>query len=567
MKNLLTKKEILLIEQLNENVVPWNKSALGILSNAALRPFSWLSGSIKKNIKKQQINNLVRQYGLEIVNAIHKVDNDIEIDDTLENEPDTVDTKKEKTTDNLTIVDAPKYLEKFKKELNTLTSIKPEVKKFLKLENKDLKNTEYINMRSIIDSVVNSIDINGFKTFLYKNDIPGTENYEKVIQNFDSNTSVILKYDNVRDFINKYHSVSGAVSMLKSFIKNLSNLEDLYDLTILELESQINPGEINESNGYKLPKNITSIFSQDTLHKIENIPDIKKKIDGVINKVRLNTIAYEANYIIDNSDKQKVELQHLWEIGIQNIRDYFQNIIDPNTLPITPTGTIDNKVKEDIKTDQKQLSELQKLDIVDTFPVGEEFDKEKVYALECVITGQNNKNIRTILLVTPVDSFTESITDNNFRYFKVFGGYEYDKSIKRINIFKSLTNNKELINGFEKDTSTYYFAIQNIKPASKSVTMFLYSNSGKMFFNNTESDVDQISDILKKQKGNTLSTGLKNIEKIGNTIKILINQRFVVKDENIKSNKYPNISPEDVLNDTNSKRAVTNHKKLLNILS
>lgn len=566
MKNLLTKKEILLIEQLNENVVPWNKSALGILSNAALRPFSWLSGSIKKNIKKQQINNLVRQYGLEIVNAIHKVDNDIEIDDTPENEPDTVDTK-EKISDDSTIADAPKYLEKFKKELNTLTSIKPEVKKFLNLENKDVKNTEYINMRSIIDSVVNSIDINGFKTFLYKNDIPGTENYEKVIQNFDSNTSVILKYDNVRDFINKYHSVSGVISMLKDFIKNLSNLEDLYDLTTLELELQINPEGINESTGYKLPKNITSIFSQDTLHKIENIPDIKKKIDGVINKVRLNTIAYEANYIISNSDKQKVELQHLWEVGIQNIRDYFQNIIDPNTLPIKPTGTIDNKVKEDIKTDQKQLSELQKLDIVDTFPVGEEFDKEKVYALECVITGQNNKNVRTILLVTPVDSFTESITDNNFRYFKMFGGYEYDKTIKRINIFKSLTNNKELINGFEKDTSTYYFAIQNIKPSSKSVTMFLYSNSGKMFFNNTESDVDQISDILKKQKGNTLSNGLKNIEKIGNTIKILINQRFVVKDENIKSNKYPNISPEDVLNDTNSKRAVSNHKKLLNILS
>lgn len=566
MKNLLTKKEILLIEQLNENVVPWNKSALGILSNAALRPFSWLSGSIKKNLKKQQINNLVRQYGLEIVKAIHKVDTDIEIDDTLETEPDTVDTK-EKPIDNSTIADAPKYLEKYKKELNTLTSIKPEVKKFLNLENKDLKNTEYINMRSIIVPIVNSIDIKGFKIFLDNNDIPGTENYEKVIQNFVNNAGIILKHDNVRDFFNEYQSVAGGVSMLKTFIKNLSDLEDLYDLTILELELQINPEEINESTGYKLPKNITSIFSQDTLNKIENIPNIKKKMDSAINKVRLNTIAYEANYIIDNSDKQKAELQHLWEVGIQNIRDYFQNIIDPNTLPIKPTGTIDNRVKENIKTDQKQLSELQKLDIVDTFPVGEDFDKEKVYALECVITGQNNKNLRTILLVTPVDSFTESITDNKFRYFKMFGGYEYDKSIKRINIFKSLTNNKELINGFEKDTSTYYFAIQNLKPASKPVTMFLYSNSGKMFFNNTETDVDQISDILKKQKGNTLDTSLKNIEKIGNTVKILINQRFVVKDENIKSNKYPNISPEDVLNDTNSKRAVSNHKKLLNILS
>ena len=48
MRNLLSKKEVLILEQ----AVEWNKSALGMLTNAVLRPISWLKGSIKRGVKK-----------------------------------------------------------------------------------------------------------------------------------------------------------------------------------------------------------------------------------------------------------------------------------------------------------------------------------------------------------------------------------------------------------------------------------------------------------------------------------------------------------------------------------
>ena len=48
MHNILTKEQVLLLEK----AVDWDKSALGILTNAMLRPISFLKGSIKKGIKK-----------------------------------------------------------------------------------------------------------------------------------------------------------------------------------------------------------------------------------------------------------------------------------------------------------------------------------------------------------------------------------------------------------------------------------------------------------------------------------------------------------------------------------
>ena len=55
MHNILNKEQVLLLEK----AVDWDKSALGILSKAILRPISFLTGSISKGIKKQQMNTLV----------------------------------------------------------------------------------------------------------------------------------------------------------------------------------------------------------------------------------------------------------------------------------------------------------------------------------------------------------------------------------------------------------------------------------------------------------------------------------------------------------------------------
>lgn len=53
--------------------------------------------------------------------------------------------------------------------------------------------------------------------------------------------------------------------------------------------------------------------------------------------IRLNTLLYEANYIINkaksNADKNDKDdhanaLQRLWDVGIQNTNDYLQDVID-----------------------------------------------------------------------------------------------------------------------------------------------------------------------------------------------------------------------------------------------
>ena len=570
MKNILNKKELLLLGKLNENVVPWNKSALGILSNAALRPFSWLTGNIKSGLKNQQINNLIQQYGLEVVKAIHKIDTDgivgpDIIDGETKKEQEQGDTNNDTNSD--TLIDKPLiYLNKFKEQLNVLQKMKPAVQEFIKLDDLDLKNTEYLKLRKMVNSISDIVEIDEFYKFLRSHEIPGTDEYEEIIGTYKKYVKQILETENVRYYINILQSVAGILKQLKHFIKILSDLEDLYDLAILEIEDQLKTN-ISESNGYRLPKDVTSLFSQKTLDKIENIPDIKEKMENTINKVRINTIAYEANYIIETSEKEKTKLQYKWQLGIQNIRDYFQNIIDPNLLPITSSSSIDTKTKSQIQKDQKQLSELQKLDITKTFPVAGDFDSNDLYAFECVITGQNGKNLRTILLLSPVEDFKESITDNKFRYFKIFGGYKFDKSIERINIFKYLTNNQKMINDFEKDTSYYYIAIQNVKPASKSDLMFIYSADGKMFFNNSADDINTISSALQKYKDKNLANSLKKIDKFGNNMKLLINQRFVIDNKNIEEGKYPSITTNAIRNSTDVKRTINNHKKLIKILS
>ena len=139
MKYLLTKEQVLLKESIliSEKAVDWNKSALGILTGAVLSPLSWLTGSIKKGIKKSQLNGLAIQWGLEYVKALEALDKNVDVEqdagvaDEGEGDTDTETTPVAPVDDKafkITEESKPKLLESLKKEQAYFDSINTVIK-------------------------------------------------------------------------------------------------------------------------------------------------------------------------------------------------------------------------------------------------------------------------------------------------------------------------------------------------------------------------------------------------------------------------------------------------------
>ena len=131
MKYLLNRDEINII---TEKAVDWDKSALGILTNAVLSPISWLAGSIKTGIKKSQLNGLALQWGLEYVKALQALDKNITVkqdggvsEDDVETTGASTDTS---NSDEYKITDANKQssLDTLKKEMTYFESLNTAIK-------------------------------------------------------------------------------------------------------------------------------------------------------------------------------------------------------------------------------------------------------------------------------------------------------------------------------------------------------------------------------------------------------------------------------------------------------
>jgi len=101
--------------------------------------------------------------------------------------------------------------------------------------------------------------------------------------------------------------------------------------------------------------------------------------------------------------------------------------------------------------------------------------------------------------------------------------------------------------------------------------MFVYSFKGKVFFNDEIYDNidDQLANNIKqelaKDKVKDFTTSLKSWRNFGNTFTLLINNKFLVDTDNLKS--YPGIELNDLTNDVNLDKAQSNHNKLINILN
>ena len=551
MKHLLTKQQVLLLENYiknnivfeNKGRVSWDQSVLGILTNAALRPISWLTGSIKKGIKKQQIETLVKQWGLEYVNAIKSVD-------TGESkQAEEQDTKEE---ESISKEDVKQLLNDISNQEQSLIEYKPLFKAFLQLKHIDTRNNEFNKLKQDLSQI--NVDFNSILELNKEVTIPNTEKIDDYINKFKDKLKPYLESTDVRDFINNVGGINKVSEHTKIVVRLLEEIEDIYDISKNHFESNEKYHIILESSAYKLPNDITDIFPQSYLNEIKSL-DKKDEITKAVNTVRLNTIMYEANYIIEQSKEGKnvnsAELQKIWDIGIQNMNDYFQDVISVESIMSNVTGRVDGGTKETIEKDQQRLSDLQNMKITETFPVGESFDEKALYAFDCVITGQNKKRLTTKILLTPTPKFARDIEGQKYYFFRVFGGYSWDKGNKktiRTNIFQNLTNNQSMINNFKSEDNAYYIGFVDTRPSDKGKNMYIYSNTGKIFHDNT---VKEYADI----------TDFNNFDKIGNIMKISINQRFIIETENIES--FPGITPNELTEIKGYKNSVTNHTLLI----
>jgi hypothetical protein len=349
-----------------------------------------------------------------------------------------------------------------------------------------------------------------------------------------------------------------------------------YAVNIKNLSEKANESAmILEAKSFKIPNRVQDLLAADELDYYKQKPDIKNLTFPKINLKRLDSIKYEANFILNKSKDPKsseknADLLRVWEMGIKNVNDYFQEVIDVDKVMTEVKGVVDGKVEQIVKDNSAKIDKLQGLGISEVVPVGTKFNVNKLYAFECTITGQNNKAENTILMMSPTAEFAETIDDKNYYWFKLLGAYDYDlksSKIVRKNLFTNLTSNKAITNNFNNVEAAYYAVFTNLRSDPRAFYFEIYSNKGKFFYNGKViDDVDTVADDIKTYKQDKFVSTRKQIASVSNFFKIKINQRFLVDDANIVANKYPGIQMADLKTDKGIDAAKANHSKFMALL-
>ena len=245
---------------------------------------------------------------------------------------------------------------------------------------------------------------------------------------------------------------------------------------------------------YVIPREPNELISEiDLSQLVKENPKIKEEATKRVNLKRLDILLYEAQFILnktrtsgaaDKPGETNADLQRVWDIGIKKINDYFQSVIDVDSVMKQVKPEADQKKKDQLVKDEAQISNLENMNITEVFKVGEKFDPNKVYAFDCTVTGI--KSITTTLLVSPTTKFVDDNSDTTQYWFKLLGAYRYDEKSKKtmkINIFKSIVSNQKIIN----NNTYHYLAMRNLRPSTNSGSYaFLYSNFGNIYYNNEE---------------------------------------------------------------------------------
>lgn len=332
---------------------------------------------------------------------------------------------------------------------------------------------------------------------------------------------------------------------------------------------------INEAK-YVIPREPNELISEiDLKALLQENPKIREEATKRVNIKRLDILQYEAQFILNKTktagtnnqpSETNADLQRIWDLGIKKINDYFQSVIDVDTVMKQVKPQADEQTKKRIAADEAQISNLEGMNITEVFKVGEKFDPNRVYAFDCTVTGL--KSLSTTLLVSPTAKFVDDNSDTTQYWFKLLGAYRYDEKSKKViklNIFKNIVSNQKLIN----NQSYYYLAMRNLRPSTNSGSFaFLYSNFGNIYYNNEEyKDTAQISQELTSLAGEgKFSDKAKNLIKTGNAIRIKMHQRFFVDEADIKAKKFPGIDASTINDDKNIDKAKKNNQMLMDIL-
>lgn len=327
---------------------------------------------------------------------------------------------------------------------------------------------------------------------------------------------------------------------------------------------------------YVIPREPNELISEiDLSQLVKENPKIKEEATKRVNLKRLDILLYEAQFILnktrtsggaDKPGETNADLQRVWDIGIKKINDYFQSVIDVDSVMKQVKPEADQKKKDQLVKDEAQISNLENMNITEVFKVGEKFDPNKVYAFDCTVTGI--KSITTTLLVSPTTKFVDDNSDTTQYWFKLLGAYRYDEKSKKtmkINIFKSIVSNQKIIN----NNTYHYLAMRNLRPSTNSGSYaFLYSNFGNIYYNNEEyKDTAVISKELTDLAGQgKFSDKAKNLMKTGNSLRIKMHQRFFVDDKDIQAGKFPGIDAGKINDDKNIDKSKKNNQLLMDIL-
>lgn len=657
MRNLLSKKEVLLLEK----AVDWDKSALGLLTNAILRPISFITGSIKKGFNKKQMNVLVKQWGLEYVKAIEAVDNSKEsIINTDDVDKITDHTNGSDTSINISDELKNKVNNKIKTYDIFLKELKQILSNVVNWTNVDTKDTEFKKMKTSIKT--DNIDSSYLDTLLENNTIKNTETYKKNIEVINKFLSNVKKSESISDYLNIFQDISKFHPTIKNVIKNIDQLSDINEIVnstinntelgqnnqehqtqqkqedkkyktgdkityqkkdgskaeaVIDDQTGVNPGFIkiktknssfvikqdkivesynfiNEASAYELPNKITDLLPIQDIERLKQEPNIKEEVTKALNFERLNTIMYEANFLINKLKNSKAtreadfsvnkakkfkssddienaeELQRIWDLGVQNTNDYFQDLVDIDKVKSQIKGTVDSNTKKTIEEDQTKLDNYQKMGITEVFPIGEKFNIKKLYAFDIILTGQTNKIKKMTLLMSPTQDFVEDVSGEKYFWFKLFGAYKWDdkeNKMIRTNPFSNMSQNPELVSSLMVEGNSVYISTKMLRPSANSSYLFIYDNKGKYFYNTKKYNTIDVATEIMKYKKDDLNKSLKEISNVSNIMKMKIVQRFIIDDENINNGKYPGISSATLNMDKNINNAKTNHDKLINLLA
>lgn len=543
-----------------ERAVEWDESFMAAFSRGVANTFSWIGSSVKKGLQKRKINALVMQWGLEYVKALHDIDTGskktVDVDhETEELEPEErkkIDNNIKKLIDGLSTGEFKSHfsnenileLDKVKKYLDSLlTSIKYDEEPF-KHEFVNLVNNDQDKIKKFNDLIIVIRNINEE----VKND---TELYNLMYKSFKGTLKPYSK-------IKPTESKNELNDFINSLIKDLSGIE--YD----KVSESYN--YIVEASEFKLPNSVTELIDEEDLKELEKIEGIKEKATKNINFKTLDTILYEATYIIEKASKGKKEetgseLKKIWDIGIKNINNYFQNVINVDKVMKTVKADgVDNDRKEEIKTQSDSIDMIPEMGLTKLSPTSASFKDKEFYAFNLDIIGKIGKKLKNAyLLVSPIEEYIVNIENKSYFFFKVFGQYKTDENNKiiRLNPFEVLTNNKSCVNNFAKDENTYFLVFEKMMVSNKLSNIWVYSNKGSVFFDGGIHE--NATDIEKELKNFKYRDWLK----VGNVFRCYVNSRFLVDKNPDNLKKYPGLQIADALNNKFNDKAKANHELLV----